>query len=192
MNFADVVDSLPDVQEHAINAEQSANPKPSTDPAGQTFDPDKHASNADGSPRYTANGTFAKKRGRKGGASVKSSLGTASASSTQNSGHQLGVQVAGLIFTAGQMFGGDEWAPKQDPESGTGEFEIMASTWGKYLEAKNMTDIPPGVLVAFVMLSYIGPRLFMPKTKNKIGKIKEWFALKIYRRRNQKQPDDKE
>jgi hypothetical protein len=189
-NFDDVIGSMPEPQEHAIAAEKAANDKPA-DIIGNTFNPDIHAQNQDGSPKLTATGAYAKKRGRKNGTKNQSTLGNGTASITQNSGQILGAQVAGLVFMMGQLVGGEEWAPRQDPESGANEFDVMSQAWGKYLEAKNMKDIPPGVMLAFVMAAYVGPRLFMPKTKTRLQKAKDWLVLKVYRRREKAQPDDK-
>lgn len=88
-------------------------------------------------------------------------------------------QLAGLTFDMSvsslQVIFGDEWKPENAEER-----NAVVGAVAKYMQAKGVQDIPPGVLVAFVVAAYAGKRVTHPNTKTKLinayVKIKPYFA----------------
>jgi len=73
-----------------------------------------------------------------------------------------GVTTAEMIFMIGQAVGGDEWKPTDQ------ERQYMVYAWGRYYEMKNITDLPPGVILATAIGMYMAPRLTKPKTQARL------------------------
>lgn len=191
----DLTGTMPDVQQHAIDqaaVEVNASSVPAAAPPQNTrassvpgFDPAVHAVNADGTPKLRADGSFALKRGRKAGGAVQSKIakptaGTQSAgpSSAEISARASGVVAARTLMTFGVMLGGDEWQPRKDDSVGLDEAKQMEAAFSDYFIACGYTDIPPGWGLAIVMGAYAMPRFFMPKTKTRVTKIKDWCVAK--------------
>lgn len=178
----DVTGTMPEVQEHAVEAEQNESEKftftQAKDRYGNAFDPERHRTNEAGEPLYNADGTLKVRRGRKRKADV--AAGFQIPSSVKPEAAAVGKQISDCIFAVGQMIGGDEWAPVKNAQYGVDEYAQMVQAWTNYADAKDLTDFPPGVAVTVVMLGYAGPRLFLPKTKTRLQKAKEtvygWYA----------------
>lgn len=193
---ADLANSMPDVQEHAVSQaareQESANANP-TDKNGDAFDPSTHVTGPDGKGVLTVRGTWAQKRGRKGGNTApvtnagtvrNSTLGGTAVAPTQAQVQQqqqqalqaqsraAGVAAAEMLFMAGQAFGGDEWAPMENKSIGLDERSMMHGAFGDYFVAKGKTDIPPGAALCFCIIAYAGPRFTMPKTQTRYQKVK--------------------
>lgn len=198
---AEVAADKPTVQEHAIaqaDAERIA--QQGKDVNGQPFNPAIHAANADGSPRKTARGAWALKRGRKSsgtaangstaasapaspGGSNKGIVvpGAAEAAKAKNESlaRQGGAQCAALAVTLAVGMLGQEWAPRKPPDSPADEMQMLAEATGDYFVSKNWQDLPPGAALVAAVAMYSLPRLRMPQTQSRIQKFRIWVGSKI-------------
>jgi len=160
-----------------------------TDKRGDTFNPDQHATEADGTPKLTAAGNFSKRRGRKAGQtnSTVSVVGRSGQGKQETGQPDMNAQAAasgkmaaGLLFTVGTVIGGEEWQPVEDRATGLNEQNMMEKAFADYFIATGKTDIPPGWALVVAVGAYAAPRFAAPKTqkraKNLFGKIKLWLA----------------
>ena len=80
------------------------------------------------------------------------------------------------------MVDGDEWKPDAN------ERKVMETTYGDYMVAQGITDIPPGVAVALVTFAYVSPRFAKPKTRTWFGArwegVKSWYQSQKAKRAN--------
>lgn len=199
-----IADSLaeeqPGVSEHVIEQEnakreqRAANAEGLTDSDGNSFDPSIHVTDEDGNPKTTTTGKLRKRPGRKAGGSTiqgrpASHVGLG-ASTHQNSGQvntdqmaiekrrATGQHAAKMLTGVAQMVGGEEWKPMKIPDQGIDEQKHLNEAFADYFEAKEMDDMPPGMVLSVVVLSYAAPRFAMPQTKTRMQKAKEWIAHK--------------
>lgn len=193
---AALANGMPEVQEHAVaqaaREQESANTDPK-DKNGDVFDPAVHVAGADGKGMLTVRGTWAQKRGRKGGnpapvtnaGTVRNSTlgGPAAPPSPQQVQAQqqaqleaqsraAGVAAAEMLFMAGQAFGGEEWQPNVNKQIGLDERAMMHQAFGDYFVASGTVSIPPWAGLCFAVTAYAAPRFAMPKTQTRIQKIK--------------------
>jgi hypothetical protein len=188
-----LVSQMPQVQEHAITEAKNQSLSDSLkDSKGVPFNETVHAKNIDGTPRRAANGEWAKKRGRKAGTSGASPTtgkrtelagsafvgGIDGMAQASDPARTAGEGAAVLLVTIGRTFGGDEWEPIRNAEIGADEMGNLRKAFGDYFVAKNYKDIPPGVALAIAVLGYAGPRCFMPQTRTRLQKAKDWLVLK--------------
>lgn len=195
--------SMPDVQEHAINQEKEKNDKIAEqwadlkDVDGNPFNPEIHKTNKAGEPTTTAKGNLIKKpakKGATGGTQNKSFVGSKPNTQTAPDPQQAikmqaqasGKMTANLLMTLGIVAGGEEWQPMKDPTSGLDEKAMLESAFADYFEATGKTDIPPGLTLTLAIGGYMLPRFTMPKTQTRLGKLKSWIAKKIADRRLRK------
>lgn len=82
-----------------------------------------------------------------------------------------GVGVLTLVF-------GQEWQSQNDSER-----SAVVKSLQSYYVAKQVKDIPPGVMLSIVCLAYAAPRLKHPNTSGKIKNAWLWFKVKILRRK---------
>lgn len=182
----------PAVQEHAIaQAQSEAEANKDKDSAGEPFNAAVHATNADGSPRKNANGTYAKKRGRKSGSAAPNTTGPAKivipggagVTQTQLNQEQLarkgGAGAANLVMALCIGLCGEEWHPRQDAKLGLDEKAMLEAGFGDYFVATNRADLPPGWALVACMAMYALPRFGMPKTQTRLQKVKNWCGAKI-------------
>lgn len=176
------------IQEHANQAKADA----LKDSKGVLFNEAIHVKGADGKPVKTVSGEWAKRRGRKAGASagvaksapVAGSVlagGGAALVDPQQAARTAGAQAASLLISLGMMLGGEEWLPIVIPEKGLDEMAAMQKAFGDYFVATNRKDIPPGVALSFCVLAYAAPRCFRPTTRERLGVAKAWAADKLRR-----------
>lgn len=196
-----LADSMPQVQEHAINHE-----KEKTDAArekwadlkdvdGNAFDPALHKVDKNGDPTTSPKGNLIKKPGRKApktqGASnsvigVKQETPTDPNAQMKMQAHASGKMAANLLMTLGVVAGGEEWQPLKDNTSGMDEKKMLESAFADYFEATGKTDIPPGMVLTIAIGGYMLPRFTMPKTQSRLGKVKNWIAKKLADRKLKK------
>lgn len=183
----DLLSEQPDASPHAIaqaEADAQAQADNPTDGNGDTFNPAIHAQNADGSPRKTVGGNWAKKRGNKGkgGApALKLPGGAVSAPAPDNkeiAARASGVAAANLLIVLGMGIGGDEWQPRVLKEHGIDEKAMLEQAWGDYFVATGTTDIPPGWALVAACGMYALPRFSMPATKSRVKGVGAWFKKK--------------
>lgn len=196
-----LADSMPEVQEHAINHE-----KEKTDAArekwadlkdvdGNPFDPAMHKVNKDGEPTVSPKGNLIKKPGRKAGKAPGVSSSVIGVKQEPKADPEVqakmqarasGKMAANLLMTLGVVAGGEEWQPLKDPQSGLDEKQMLESAFGDYFEATGKTDIPPGMALTVAIGGYMLPRFTMPKTRSRMGKVKDWFVKKLADRKLRK------
>lgn len=185
-----LMQAAPDVQPAAIREHQNQAKAESTkDRDGVSFDETIHARGSDGKPQKTAAGTWAKRRGRKAGgaakpANVAGSVLAGGGQAMVDSGaaaRTAGAQAANLLVALGMMIGGDEWAPIVIPDKGIDEGANLQKAFGDYFVATNRKDLPPGVVLSFVVLAYAAPRCFRPTTRERLGLAKAWIIDKARR-----------
>jgi len=187
----DLINGMPDVQEHVVEnhhaqqAELENENSQSTDKRGTQFDATIHAIEEDGSPKFTAAGYFAKKRGR-GSATAKSKLGTAQTENVDNSAQlakakqkAAGQAAANSLIMLGVVIGGEEWNPIYNEQHGINEKANLENAFGEYFEQKGLDDIPAGVALTIAVMGYMLPRFTMPKTQARTStawsKMKKWY-----------------
>lgn len=181
----------PAVQPHAIaQAQADAVSQAGKDVNGDIFNAGVHAANADGSPRLTTGGAFAKKRGRKAGnastvpadGSKVVIPGAASTGAPKLTKEQLarrgGTGAANLLLMVGVGLGGDEWQPRKDDKIGLDEKAMLESAFGDYFVANEYADLPPGWALTAAIGMYALPRFGMPKTQTRLQRVKSWIGAK--------------
>jgi hypothetical protein len=178
-----VADAMPKPQAHAIEAQEAAAPKTIKDKSNVVFDPAIHEANSNGQPVFTVAGNFKKKRGRKAGPQSKSEI------NMPPPGNQAGPQIAESIFALGQIIGGEEWAPQKQEQYGIDERGQMYDAWTRYCEQNDIQEVPPTLAIVLCTAGYAVPRLFMPKTKSRLQKAKDWAAMKWIKWRGKKSND---
>lgn len=191
-----LITGMPEVQQHAIDQHNEAQAELQekqnvTDKAGNTFNPDIHATNEDGSPRLTESGNFAKKRGRKSGSTnsggstlgaTKSQIDPATIQKQQIVAKQqaAGKAAAGSLIMLGMVIGGDEWRPLVNEQMGLNEQANLEQAFADYFTARGLDDIPAGVALSIAVSAYVLPRFTMPKTRTRTAtlwtKVKMWWA----------------
>jgi hypothetical protein len=186
----DILGTMPDVQQHAIDQhqqkQQDALDNAERDDAGTPFDPAIHTGTK------LKNGTWRLRKGAKNPGSVVAQSRTRSANGGPSAAVQsaptvdvekvaaaqaAGAMAASAVFMACRGFGGEEWKPTP------AEVEMQSAAWGAYFLAKDITDMPPGMMLCIALGSYAGPRFSMPQTSAKVGRVKNWIALRIAKRK---------
>lgn len=185
----------PDVQAHAVDAARAESQAQSgKDVNGESFNPAIHAAGADGAGRLNAKGAWERKRGRKAGGSNAPAQGSppgAARPSRVGSGEPpppskeqiqraSGVGAANLFFVACIVIGGEEWQPQIDAKTGLNEKAMLESVFADYFVATGKSDLPPGWALAAGIGMYAARRFTMPKTLNRITRVKMWVGGKIY------------
>lgn len=192
-----ILDQQPEPQENAIMqaAENDAAENPplvidggtpatpavtlgAMDSNGEAWNPDIHATGADGGGVKTAKGTWRKRRGvgrSTVGAPTQRAAGNP-ATVDDSQSRAAGVACAHSVFMMGRMVGGEEWAPRVDAERN--EPAMMEKAFGDYFVAKGYNDFPPGLALSMALFAYAGPRFTMPVTQSRMVKFKQWAAAK--------------
>lgn len=177
-----IMSEAPDVQQHAVDEhesqQQTADADVETDAEGTPFDGRIHTGTK------LKNGTWRLKRNPSAEGSrvvnpraSKSKTEAVAVDTTEidNDAKAIasGKAAAHLIFMLGQTLGGQEWKPQQ------AEIEFQEGAWIGYARASNMQDIPPGLILCIALASYAGPRFAQPETRARVGKVRNWFGLRI-------------
>jgi hypothetical protein len=145
------------------------------------FDPEIHAVGQDGTPKLKADGSYAKKRGRKAGQALplptdkqnSSVLTPAKPVATRAQCEIAGRNTANLIFNACVFGISDEFVPSSDEAKG------MSLAFTDYYEQRGIINLPPELVLFSALAMYIVPRLQKPKTQAKIKKVKKFLGLPI-------------
>lgn len=80
------------------------------------------------------------------------------------------------------MIIGPEWQPRdmQGPDGKTfNERVVVIEPLKKYYAAKQVEDLPPGIVLAFACLVYAAPRFKEPNTKEKTRLGWQWLKVKV-------------
>ena len=131
------------------------------DSVGTKYDPDIHETR-DGEPVLTSTGKFRKRRRTR-----KDEVDTA-----------LGAVAAAMTIKTCVICFGREWEPIKSEENNIDEFAYMARSYDEYFKSKNIEDFPPGVALSIALAAYAAPRLTLPETRSRTGKVTGWFKRK--------------
>lgn len=82
----------------------------------------------------------------------------------------MGANTLSMVF-------GPEWQPQNETERAS-----VIGALKTYFKAKEVKDIPPGMLLAIVLSAYAAPRLRAPSTSSKLAMAWAWFKNKLRRR----------
>ena len=146
------------------------------------FDPTIHAVDSEGKPLKRADGTYAKKRGRKAGSSpAGSALPSPNAPASVNAPLTSGAiltseQVAKQIVNAGLngavMVFGDDWEPENISEAKALVFSLR-----DYFDIRGVPKFPPELGLLIAVGAFALPRLRKEKTRTKIQTWKDNVLL---------------
>lgn len=127
------------------------------EPDGEAFDASIHAVNEDGSPRLTAEGRFAKKRGRGG---------TRKADREEEGERKAAAATCTTLFLSlARGIGGEEWQPED------GEREEIQQSFEEYFTAAGTIDLPPGLALVVSLAGFGMRRLDRPETRRRISSL---------------------
>lgn len=148
------------------------------------FDPEIHATNADGTPRTKKDGSFALKRGRKPANALPSGepvlpaaeIGTAPIvqkdASKKTNYKALGKVYAGLFIGGTSSIIGPEWQPQNKEE-----LINLENAFTVYAESTGAQDLPPGLALVMTVAAYSAARFQHENTRNKFGFLKDKFKV---------------
>lgn len=197
-----LVNEMPEPQQHAIDeaqretvAEGGTGPAVDVDALGVPWNSAIHATGADGKGVRTAKGTWRKRRGLAGSASVLNTTGTARAAEAAPApdpvaeqykanalaSRQGGMMAARLLVNISVGLGGEDFIPRMLKGPGgveINEMESLESAFGDYFIAKQITDMPPGWMLVGVLSMYYLPRLQMPRTRERAKGFFAWCKAK--------------
>jgi hypothetical protein len=142
----------------------------------EAFDPTLHAANADGTPKLKADGTYARKRGRKAGAQAGDSAKSAAAGvlpnkparSTQpaiDTSEATAAALIGVIEAVAVNAIGEEWR-MHEAESAQYSAAVAA-----YMKSKGLVDVTPGIMVCICAAAYVGSRMSHENTRSKLARL---------------------
>lgn len=140
------------------------------------FDPAIHASDDEGKPRFTANGGYAKKRGRKAGQKpgvqiTDGKLTMQDSAPVQSANFKVAALGTVLMVTQSmQSLFGPQWKPEKL------EVDSLTDSLEQYYSSKGIDDLPPGFVLAFAISAYSLPRISHPETLSRWDKIKVALA----------------
>ena len=150
------------------------------------FDPEKHAVNADGTPKKRADGQWANKRGRKPGqtsAATSPSAPTSpakpapvaplSAKKAREGGVITNKQAAHATVKMAVTALGSTIGPEWDFESPE-EAQNMIDAVHAYYDANGQVQISPEMMLGFQVFAYAAPRSQHPNTKEKLKSAWDW------------------
>jgi len=148
--------------------------------AGEAFDPTRHATNPDGTPRLKVDGTLAAKRGRKAGGAAPSPSSTAPPVPSQGEGATVApdpglssLATAKIVFGAATGLAariiGPEWGAEDKEEE-----KYMVSALKLYFDAKGTVEISPELGLFIAVASYSSARFRHENTRSKFAKFKTW------------------
>jgi hypothetical protein len=158
------------------------------DSDGIVFDPEIHATNAEGKPSLTPKGRYRKKKGK--GQSSSTIRGAGLSSLNQEAAREEEIvrcakQMTGLFFSIMQLpiVFGEEGAPIIDEENFINEPALVFNAHKNYFDLKGPVDVPPWLELSLAYTTVAGKRFTMPKTKTKMQKLREWFKRRkpVYR-----------
>lgn len=181
---------LKDIEEIAapLDVEIDVAPPPDEeallDSSGVVFDPEQHATKRDGSPSYTKSGRFRKLRRPNGSARA------AVDPTPENQKYRAAAEgTVAAVEMLGMMIGGDAFRYVKDKKARIDERAAGIDAWTSYYEARDIEDIPPGLVVAIWAIAYAAPRFGDPSVRKRFGSIgakvgkalsraRKWFRKK--------------
>jgi len=176
---------LPEVQEHSIAAVQSEKSEKIESAKADGFNPEIHATNDDGTPKKTATGNFAKKRGRKstlntGEKSDKQAKEEEAAEKAAFENKQSAIVISGILEQAQIKMISNAFAYSSR------ERAANQAVWEATLEYYGGVNIPPPVALMVDHMTIILTRAQEPAVKDKMSHFKLWFKNKFKKRKKYK------
>lgn len=196
-----LIKEMPNVQENAIDQLDSEKEQVKAgfrDKMGRAFDALIHLTDDDGEPKLTKSGKLRIKRGfgpdaktpkvsTIGGIDETGKVGFAqSADQSEAEILATGQSAASLTFVIGMAVFGSDGKPSQD------EINQVTYAYQTYFRAKNIRDLPPGVVLVTALATYTVPRLMKPKTTKKISTLWDRARAKLSKNRSQSPDKDVE
>lgn len=138
--------------------------------------PSQHAIDAEAQKEPAVNPPpTPKKRGRPSGTPKSSSILAPTPPQTQarDTSTAAGTGLATTFFLLARVVGGEEWEPEK------GEREAVNDACINYAKSKNLSDIPPGVMLVTVLIAYAVPRFSKPITLTRTQRLYFWFQAKF-------------
>lgn len=144
------------------------------------FDPSKHATNEDGTPRMRVDGSYALKRGRKAGTSIAQasqivaekpapmSAKAARAANVVTNKAAAHATVKTVVTMLGGMVG-EEWNFADQDEA-----DAMVQAVTAYYDANGQIQMSPETMLGIQLIAYAAPRVQHPNTKSKLEKAWDW------------------
>lgn len=164
--------------EEAIEPIQSADPATPDprlrDKKGTLFDAEIHAMKG-GEPVTKADGSYAKKRGRRKGGTLPTASAAPEKAAARQTAQHAGKATAELIFVLCELVLGSDWKPRDDTEKAAVE-----DAWANWYEATGRTEIGPGWTLVIVMAFYSLPRVTTKETKKRGSAIWRWTKPRVF------------
>lgn len=169
-NSIDLPEPNPGVDDF-IAAQPTQEPKDGslTDKKGNPFDPGKHATEDDGSPKYKKNGEFAKKRGRKSGEKSQPE----SSGDSENRDAELKFSAQIIVGSIDSVTNTLLAIAASEPEK-----ETLIQGWVAYLKTKDLEEIPPGYMLALTYLAIYGTKLREEEPQKRVSRFRYWIGEK--------------
>lgn len=174
------------IEEYRIEQEQKENAVSDLlDNKGFPFDKNVHKVDKNGDPVLTKNGNLTRKAGRQSTTiNLPNQEKQSGTDNAKMSPMVLGRNVANTFIGVAVAIGGADFNPVYDEKQGIDERLELSRNFGAYLEAKQMNDFPPGVVLVMAIGSYIAPRFAMQKTQSKLSKVLGYFKNKFLGSKN--------
>ena len=189
-----LIKEMPGVQENAINqleTEKETRLSKLRDRVGRAFSKEYHKLDASGEPLLTKTGQLRVVRGPHkknlppvstiGGLDTPGPLGLADG---QPGGEAeiiaTGQSAASLTFVIGMAVFGSDGQPSQ------AEINQVTMAYQTYFRAKNIRDLPPGIVLVTALASYTVPRLMKPKQVKRFSSLWDKVKVKFGRKRGEK------
>lgn len=196
-----LVSEIPEPQGHAIEeatrAAAAENPQTvvsgELDELGVPWNPEFHATGADGKGIRTAKGAWRKRRGVAGS---RPYLNTSAANSApaepkedpsvteqrtlEHQNRMAGAMAGTMLVRISAAVGGKEFLPRNITAAGVtyNEEQFLQTAFGDYFVAKGISDIPPGMVLASALCMYYLPRFQEPAVKERAGGFMHWVKKK--------------
>ena len=185
-----LVEEMPAVQENAIDqlaGDQEQEHAGLFDRMGRSFNRTMHLTDEDDKPRLTKGGKLKIKRGQGpdaakvkestiGGLDQPPGIGFAEGQAAAEAEILVtGQSAASLTFLLGMMIFKEDGKPTKD------EINQVTYAYQTYFRAKNIRDLPPGIVLVTALVTYAGPRLMKPEIQKKAGNV--WKKFKNWRNR---------
>jgi hypothetical protein len=187
----DLISDMPDVSQHAIDAENQresaeiAKFAHLTDRFGVSFDPAIHKTKADGSPSLTKTDKLIRRPeagsnspGRKPTDKTPGKTGDEkSPDQTRIIQAHASAQVAtAVLINLGVGIGGDEWKPRKLDDFD--ESEYLTSAFRDYFAAQETPELSPKAALSIALMAYAMPRFAMPNTRKRSATGVKWVYTK--------------
>jgi len=188
-----LIDEMPGVQENAIDQlqnEQESKLSKLRDRMGRAFTKEYHSTDDTGKPLLTKKGELRVVRGPKkkpplvstiGGLETPGPLGLADGQDHIDAEIiATGQSAASLTFVIGMAVFGTDGQPTQ------AEINQVTMAYQTYFRAKNIRDLPPGIVLVTALASYTVPRLMKPKQVKRFSSLWDKVKVKFGRKRGEK------